>query len=192
MGPLVGLLPAIGASAGGAGAAAGAGGIGSFLTGSIPLFSTMTAAGPAQFSLSVPGTISALGAVGKFMQGQQQAAAAEYNAELLERQALYEEQASAAEANRLRRRGRRILGAQRAAYGASGVLSNEGSPLLVMENTAEEIEMDAQRTLFSGDVRAAGSRGKAKLSRWDAKRRRGSALLGAGTYLGKSLLTQSR
>lgn len=55
-----------------------------------------------------------------------------------------------------RRENRRQLSAIRAAYGASG-LTLEGSPLAVLEDSAFETELDAQRASYEGRVKARES-----------------------------------
>ena len=54
----------------------------------------------------------------------------------------------------VRRQGQRVVGAQRAAYGAAGVDPGFGTPLEVMRNTAEEIELEALREKFRFDSAA--------------------------------------
>ena len=54
----------------------------------------------------------------------------------------------------VRRQGQRLIGAQRAAYGAAGVDPGRGTPLEVMRDTAEEIELEALREKFRFDSAA--------------------------------------
>ncbi len=54
----------------------------------------------------------------------------------------------------VRRRGKRIKGAQRAAFGAAGVDPSSGTPLEVLTATAEEIELEALREQFRFDTAA--------------------------------------
>ena len=50
----------------------------------------------------------------------------------------------------------RVLGTQRARYGASGVIPSEGSPLLVMMESEEEAALDVARVRHGGAAAAHG------------------------------------
>lgn len=111
-----------------------------------------------------------LSAASSIKQGQ----LAKSQAEAQEKAALYEQQAAErdkliADQNRQlalqngeiaaddqRRENRRTLSAIRAAYGASG-LTQEGAPLEVLQDSAFEGELDAQRASYEGKVKARES-----------------------------------
>ena len=79
-----------------------------------------------------------------------------------------------------RRKGRRLAGSQRAAFGKSGVKIDEGTPLDVLAQTAADAETNALRAAFFFEQQAADfkSIGKTALTR---------GILGAGaTILGKA------
>jgi len=84
-------------------------------------------------------------------QAASQAAWNEYNASIARREAEAERKASAFEAQQFRRKGKMLSARQRSLIGASGV-ELEGSPLLVMEDTA------AQLALQEGNIRQGGIR----------------------------------
>lgn len=81
------------------------------------------------------------------------------------------------------------LGQVRAAYGASG-LSMEGSPLDVLEAAAVEQSLDINKTLYTGEVVAAGltdraaqARAQASLLRYSANNALAAGEIGANAAL---------
>jgi hypothetical protein len=112
--------------------------------------------------LLVAGT--AASALGALSSAQSQSAAAKYNAKISENNALAAKQQAAADEDRQRRLSVQAIGAQRAAYGASGV-SLEGSPLDILEQSAYNAELDAQTIRWQGEVAAAGYGNQAILDR---------------------------
>lgn len=146
-----------------------------------------------------------LGVAGQYQAGQAAEAQAEseqawreYNAKLAEREATEAQEAAAYEEKKFRKGGERLKARQRMLYAKSGV--GGLSPLLVMEETATELEMDAlmirrggqlgyQRyTAEAGLERMAGKsallRGRAarRASRW---RMAGTGLGGASSIFGR-------
>ena len=107
-----------------------------------------------------------------------------YNAAVQEVEAINAENAAAYEEKLHRQRGERLLSAQKAAMGASG-LGLEGSNLLLLGESAAELEKDALAIRYSGTVEAARARSQAA-----ADRIAGSAAKTAGVFgAGKSILT---
>lgn len=125
-------------------------------------------------------------------QGQSQASMAEYNAKVAEAQAAQVREAAAFEERRSRDSARRFLSTQRALYGASGVTVEEGSPLLVMADTAAESELDALAIRYSGSVEAARAQSQAALDRMSAQTYRQAGYLDAGASLLTGASTLSR
>lgn len=80
-------------------------------------------------------------------QYEAQAQQAETNAMLTRQQSYQVGEAGGKAANDIRERGARMIGSQRAAYGASGVDSNVGTAAGVQSGTAYRTEQDAQTTL---------------------------------------------
>lgn len=106
----------------------------------------MTGAEIAIIALAAAGT--GMAAYGMYQQGKQaeQQAKAEaawhsYNALIAKRGAEAERQAAAFEAGQQRKKAKQLLARQRALIGAAGV-TVEGSPLLVMEDTAAELALE--------------------------------------------------
>lgn len=99
------------------------------------------------------------------MAAQQEFQAREYNAKVMENEAIRVEAEAREKARRMRIENERLLGKQKAGYGASGVTS-EGSPLLVMSETAGALELALQDELYKADVEASGFRNKASMERF--------------------------
>lgn len=76
----------------------------------------------------------------------------EYNQQLAARQEAELRTQQAREAEAIRQRGRRILGAQRAAMAKGGVELGEGTPLVILADQAREIELQEADSAFSADL----------------------------------------
>ena len=111
---------------------------------------------------------SAVGAIGQMEAASAQAEAMEYNAQLAENQA-------AAEAARIRGEGKRDIGRIRANIGKAGVTS-EGTPLLVLSESAANVELDALNAMWSGEQAA-------EVKRMEARATRTAGAFGAGASL---------
>ena len=131
---------------------------------------------------------AAISTIGAIQQGQAASAQAGLQAGILEQQATRDRQQAAADEADFRARQSRAMAARRAGLGASGVDPSTGSPLLVSEDFASEVELSALRIRGGGEVRATRAEQQATLQRFQgraAKRAgfvRGGALLltGAG------------
>jgi hypothetical protein len=148
---------------------------------------------------SVVGT--GLSAMSALRQGQVSADTARVNAQIQRRQAevqarLSEREAQQAEYDALqieqdtkvaeaqqRQAGTYLQASQRAAAGASGIEAT-GSPLLVLQETASQLELDALTIRRAGEREAAGARDEARMRRWQAEelRRSGQLSLDIGRY----------
>lgn len=100
------------------------------------------------------------------MQAELQRQEAERSAIIAEQDAERAREAAEFEAARTRRRGSQIAAAQRVAYAAAGIVVDEGSPLLIVEETAVESERDALTVLYEGEVQAQRLEDTARMSRW--------------------------
>lgn len=138
-------------------------------------------------------------AFGQYQQGQAADAQARaeqkwhsYNAEIARRSAIEAEQKALADAQRQRREARDQMSRMRAAYGASGVVMTEGSPLLQIERAAREAEMDVLNILRAGQIEAGQYRSQAVLDtmRGQTARLRGlNAKVSSRWLAGSTLLT---
>ena len=86
-------------------------------------------------------------------QAKAEAAYHAYNAEVSSREAEAEQQATIQELQQHGRQAKQMLARQRALTGKSGVLM-EGSPLLVMEDTASQLELEHNLMMEAGSRRA--------------------------------------
>ena len=127
------------------------------------------------------------------------AQAADYNAQINERNAAVTRQQTAHDIETQRRQDRRTRGKAVAAYGKSGI-TLEGSPLDVLEDMATEQELGIQTAKYNGELRAMGYEDTAALDRMSGGQalargdRQASSILvgglarGAGQAYGTGLL----
>lgn len=141
-------------------------------------------------ALSLAGTVASV--VGTIQSANATAAASEYNAKIADRDAYVADQnrqlavqQAEIDAADKRRENRRVLSSIRATYGASG-LELAGSPLDVLEDTAVEQELDAQRVSYEGRIRGRegalqmlGLQESAALDRMEAQNARKAGMFGA-------------
>jgi len=124
-------------------------------------------------------------------QAEAQQDIANYNARMAERQAEEERKAAAEEAEKFREKGERFKAAQRATYGRAGVLATEGTPLLVLEDTARQLEEDRLSILRQGYLKSEYLMSKGRSQRWQGEAasargkniKRGANLSAVGTLL---------
>lgn len=93
-------------------------------------------------------------AYGQHQAGKAEEKAQKYNAKVQQAQAESERKAGAYQARQIEEEGRRVQARQRLLYGASGITA-EGSPLLLLEDTALQIQQDKQMAIYN-----AGRRGQ--------------------------------
>lgn len=141
----------------------------------------------------VSGAISAVGAI---QSANAQAAAAEYNAKVDERNARTANQdrinavkTAQIEAEDKRRENRRTLASINAAYGATG-LEMSGTPLDVLQDSAIELALDERRVESEGyarnregGIKMQAFREDAVLRRMEAKSARAGGIISAFGYL---------
>ena len=117
---------------------------------------------PVTATLVIAAASGVLTAGSMVQSGQQARNAANYNAAVARENAKAAELQAAERAKRIRSQGKSLLAKQRALYGASGVDLMFGSPLLVLADTAGQIELEAQDAIFAGKTQAAGLRSEAR------------------------------
>jgi hypothetical protein len=86
-------------------------------------------------------------------QADAEAAAASYNAAIERRNAQAEAYRGAFEAELIRERGDRRLAQQRAAWGVSGALVSEGTPLTVFGQSVADVRLDAASAAWDARVK---------------------------------------
>jgi len=108
---------------------------------------------------------------------------AEFNARQQQMEAARRRQIAALEASDFRKRQGRLLARQRALLGAAGVDPGSGTPLLVAEDTAGEIELNALRIRAGGESEATRLDNAAALSRAEGRAAQTAGYLRAGSLL---------
>jgi hypothetical protein len=126
----------------------------------------------------------AYSAYSSYEQGQNSAALARYNAQQQAAQNNYALQASSAKSLAERDENQKILAQQEAAYAASGVVVNSGSPLLVKQKQSALLERKALLTDYQGaiDYRVGTGRVTNDLAEANSDKQAGG-LNAAGTLL---------
>ena len=125
---------------------------------------------------------AAFSAYTSVQQGASQAAWNKYNAKVAKRNAKIAAESARIEAEAKRRETRRLLSHQGALYGKAGA-TFEGSPLLVMEETAAEGELEALLTEYRGVTRSQAYRSQAEADKMRAEQAKTAGWYGAGTSL---------
>lgn len=109
-------------------------------------------------------------------QQEAQRKAALYNAAVARNNATAESQKGASEVEKRREEGRELMAKQRAAYGASGVLVDAGTPLTVFGETQTDTNMDVASAQYDARVKAQNQIAQQQLHLFTA-RAAGSSLL---------------
>jgi hypothetical protein len=112
--------------------------------------------------MAVSAGVAALGAV---RSSQAQAAAANYNAQLADQNAQVANAQGAAAAEAQERDSKRRIGSMLAAYGASGVQTDTGSPTDVLADSARSASLDNLTIKYNAKLRAMGLEAQAGLDR---------------------------
>lgn len=135
--------------------------------------------------LQIAGAV--ISAIGALQQGQAAKAASDYNAQIAQQNAQIARQNAADQARQVDRENYLRLGAIKAAAGASGGDTGQGSVLDVLADTAAQGELEKQQTLYRGELAARGYANTATLDTFSGETARtgsyfkaGSELLGGG------------
>lgn len=138
------------------------------------------------YVLAILGVISAVvSAAGAVYSGQQQKKAADYNADVNKKNAETAQQQAMFDAEQQRAQNRKLLGAQRAAYSASGIDPDGGSPIDVQRDSAAQGELEALTAIYTGRSSANASNARATLNRMEGR----AAVTGSYFSAGASLLS---
>lgn len=108
---------------------------------------------------------AAVSAAGAYSQGQAGKAAADYNTRLRERDATVALNQSSQEAIQFQSRAAQAHGTLLAGYGASGVATDEGSPMDALRMSAANAKLDEGTILYKGRLKATGYYDDATLNR---------------------------
>ncbi len=113
--------------------------------------------------------------IGKFQQGMMQKDLHRMNAGFRKGQAIHAKAIGDVEAGRVRQAGRRIGGAQLAAFGASAASVSTGSAASIQAETAYQTELDARTTLHNARLQAWGFKVQEASENFQAKMARRKA-----------------
>jgi hypothetical protein len=131
------------------------------------------------------GTMMALSAgismAGQMAQGRAARKAGEIQAQADERIAAQQQDQALQEADRIHRQGRRVQGAARAQYAASGVDVSQGAPVATEGQIGADSERDARMTLLTGQRQADSTRFAAGQARARGANAQSASTLGAIT-----------
>lgn len=131
----------------------------------------------AAIAAGVSAAATIAGGAMSFMQSRSQAKA-------MEQQADFERAQAQIDADEFKRRQRRLLGTARATRGATGVDLLSGSPLLVDDDTIDQIVFETERVRQGGEVRAFRMDQQAGFTRASGTSAlAGSVLSAGGTFL---------
>lgn len=128
-------------------------------------------------------TGAGLSAVGAISQANAQMASSSYNARLRELDAGVALDQANQDAYQVQRESARAQGSALAGYGASGVATDEGSPLDVLAMSAKDAKLDEETVLYHGRLKASGDYGAAALERASGKTAQQQGYLNAASYL---------
>jgi hypothetical protein len=136
----------------------------------------------AAIAIAAAAASAAAGATGAIVQSRQASATARFNQDISEQQAeLARRAGSAAEAD-TREQSARIMALQRAQLGDSGI-TGEGTPLLLLLDSAQQAEVEAGRARYTGQVNEQAAEASANLYRTRGAQARAGGVIGAGTSL---------
>jgi len=137
----------------------------------------------AAIPIVLAGVSAAVSAVGAVRSAQAQAGAANYNAELAQQNAQTATMQGQAAAEAQQRDAARRIGASLAAFGASGVQTDTGSPTDVMADSVRQATLDNLTTQYNYKLRATGQLDQAGLDRANASNATQAGVLGATSAL---------
>jgi hypothetical protein len=136
-----------------------------------------------------PGTIALVaGSVkgfGSILGGESNAQAEEYNAAVAQQNAAIARQQGAVAADQQWRSAERTFGSIVASYGASGVQSDNGSPVDVLADSAARATLDNLTTKYNYELKAVGFENQAQLDKMKAQTSRTSGVLNGIASVGQ-------
>ncbi len=126
-------------------------------------------------------------------QAQEFAAGADlFNADIARQEARLVQARAKIDIARRRKAGERLVSEQQVLFAASGVRIDEGTPLIVMEDTLYENELDLLILQFNADIESQFLESQARQSELQAEQRRGvatQARIAGRLRAGKTLLS---
>lgn len=133
---------------------------------------------------AVVGVLAAAGgAYAAYRSSEAQAASTRFQKRQADINAKQARDAAIASAEVARERNQRVLAAQRAALGASGVTTTEGTSLILQADAAIEAKLDEERIRAAGETASTGFASQGKLLKYQAGEIETAGYVGAGTTL---------
>jgi len=126
---------------------------------------------------------TAISAYSSYESGRQQQRTAQANAQMLEKKAEQEKYAAKVRGQQYKKEAERRMGQIRAGYAVSGVSTTEGTPLLVLMESASEAAKDEGRIRQGGEQAAWGLLSEARIQRIAGKSAYTQGVMGAGSSL---------
>lgn len=124
-----------------------------------------------------------LSAAGAIAQGQAQASAARYNAAINERNAVVTDAQTSSQVARQQQEAQMTHGSLLAGYGASGVATDEGSPMDVLRMSIANAKLDEHMIRYRGSLQKMGLLESAGLDRARAETATQQSYMGAASSL---------
>lgn len=124
-----------------------------------------------------------MGAYGQYQTGKFQERMTEYNAQLAAQEAETIKEASEYEQRAARKEGRKLKDRQFVQFAKGGVVPTTGTPLLVRQETAEDIEKDIRMMQYGYGIRRGRALSESKLQKMKGKGMSRAARWTAGTSL---------
>lgn len=123
----------------------------------------------------------ALGGYGKYAEGEAAFEAERMNAQMARENAVRARRQAADEEQRFRIQTTKQIGDIRSSYGASGVVSSQGSALDVLQESAAAAELDALNIRHAGEMQAWEFNREAQISEMRGRAARSSGRIGAAS-----------
>jgi len=122
-------------------------------------------------------------ATGARQSAKAQEQAANYNTQLNKQNAETTAQQASFDADLIREKNKRILGAQRAAYSASGIDPDSATAMDVQDDSATQGELDALVAIYTGRTSSTSYMDRARLSSMEARNAKTAGKIGVTTSL---------
>lgn len=126
---------------------------------------------------------AAVGAYSAYSSAEAQSDASKYSAAVARNNAMVAQQQAEFDAQQIRDKNRRLVSAQRAAFAASGVDPNSGTPQDVMNDSSIQGEMEALAAIYTGRTSANAHTAQARLDDSRAGYAQSAGMVGVGSSL---------
>lgn len=125
--------------------------------------------------------------IGSIFQGEANAAAARYNAQVSQQNAVIARQQGQAAMQAQQRSSARAIGQALALYGASGVATDSGSPLDVLADSARMAELNRLTIQYNSELKSYGFETQSTLDYFKERTSRTAGYLNAAADVAESM-----